>query len=155
MPIFKFSVSDAQLAGFKAAARDNLLDVNDWARGHLATLAAQQMTKAPQEKPVKLSAAERKRLERFEDKLRSIANDLDCKGHVGQFLVMKMADLHLSAELKAFYAEFMDWCLANGHVDEAALEEGQKLHEQRQAWHAEQREKMRSVKATRVFLPEK
>ena len=155
MPEIKFSMGASDYQMVAEAAKSAALPVASWVRSTALVAARQLMPKPEAEKPAKLTAAERKRLERFEDKLRSIANDLDCKGHVGQFLVMKMADLHLSAELKAFYAEFMDWCLADGHVDEAALEEGQKLHEQRQARHAEQREKMRSVKATRVFLPEK
>lgn len=154
MPTLKYTISDEEHAAYKAKATAAKMPVSVWMRSNLWELAKESLVE-PAAKPVKLSAAEHKRLASFEDKLRSIANDLDCKGHVGQFLVMKMADQHLSAEVKAFYAEFMDWCLANGHVDEAALEEGQMLHEQRQAWHAEQREKMRSVKATRIFLPEK
>ena len=119
MPIFKFSVSDAQLAGFKDAASANLLDVNDWARGHLATIAAQHMAKAPQEKPAKLSAAERKRQERFESTLANV-NEKVAKGEVasvGAWVARYMTLSYPTAHDRAVVQEFEAWARAHGHIE--------------------------------------
>ena len=119
MPVFKFSVSDAQLAGFKAAASANLLDVNNWARGHLATIAAQHMAKAPQEKPAKLPAAERKKLAQFETTLSNLQERIS-KGdlqNVAQWVVRRNADRGASQSDRRYTQEFEAWARAHGHIE--------------------------------------
>lgn len=51
MPIFKFTISDEQLAAFNAASAQSLMSANDWARALLVSNAVAAMAKVRQNTP--------------------------------------------------------------------------------------------------------
>ena len=116
MPIFKFTISDAQLAAFKSAADLSLLDVNDWARTNLLALAVNALAK-PEAAP-KLPAKERKQQAMFSTTLGNLLTRIEAGDipDVESWIARRRRDVGASKPDQAYTEAFAAWCREHGHI---------------------------------------
>ena len=120
MPIFKFTISDAELAAYRNAASLAFLPVNDWARYTLTSAAREALASVKPEAPPKLTAKQRNGVARFEETLGNlqerIASDTDDLASIGQWLARRRRDAGQTARDRAYTDAFEQWCVERGLI---------------------------------------
>ena len=121
MPIFKFTISDAELAAYRNAANLGLFPTaGNWARETLREAAREALASVKPEAAPKLTAKQRNEIARFEETLGNlqerIASDTDDLSSIGQWLARRRRDAGQTARDRAYTDAFEQWCVERGLI---------------------------------------